>query len=69
MHTVSGGGRPAQDVVCVSNMDGEGSLSAPRGQELAHMHPFRGGCLYGQLCQKSRGVATQRAKLRDRKRG
>jgi hypothetical protein len=31
----------------VSNMDGEIDLSTPRGQQLAHMHPFRGGCLLG----------------------
>jgi hypothetical protein len=31
----------------VSNMDGERDLSAPRGQQLAHMHPLRGECLLG----------------------
>jgi hypothetical protein len=40
--------------VRVSDIECERSLSAPRGQQLAHMHPFRGGCLLGQLVQKSR---------------
>jgi hypothetical protein len=31
------------------------------------MHPFRGGFLVGKLCQKSRGVAAESAKSRDRK--
>jgi hypothetical protein len=47
LHTVCGGGQTAQDVVRVSNMDGERDLSAPRGQQLAHMRPFRCGCLLG----------------------
>jgi hypothetical protein len=45
LHTVRNGGQPAQDVVHVSDMNGQRDLSAPRGQQLAHMHPFRGGCL------------------------
>jgi hypothetical protein len=40
---------PAQDVVRVSDIDGERNLSAPRGQQLAHVHPFRSGSLPGQL--------------------
>jgi hypothetical protein len=31
----------------VSNMDGERDLSTPGGQQLAHMHPFRCGCMLG----------------------
>jgi hypothetical protein len=31
----------------VSNMDNEGDLSTPGGQQLAHMHPFRCVCLLG----------------------
>jgi hypothetical protein len=66
LHTVCGGGKSAQDVVRVSDMDGERYLSAPRGQQLAHMHPFsRGGCLLGQLHQESRGVAAKSTKFRD----
>jgi hypothetical protein len=53
LHIVRGGGQPAQDVVRVSDMDGERNLSAPRGQKLPHVHPLRGGCLRGQLCQKA----------------
>jgi hypothetical protein len=49
----------------VSNMDGEGDLSTPRGQQLAHMHPFRGGCLLGPLRQESRGVTAESTKVRD----
>jgi hypothetical protein len=49
----------------VSDMDGERDLSAPRVQQLARMHPFRGGCLPGQLRQKSRGVAAVNTKFRD----
>jgi hypothetical protein len=60
-HTVCGGGKPAQDVVDMSDMDGERNLSAQGGQQLAHMHPCRGGC------QKSRCVAADNTKLRDRK--
>jgi hypothetical protein len=41
------GGQPAQDVVRVSDMDGERNISAPRGQQFAHMLPFRGGCVLG----------------------
>jgi hypothetical protein len=40
--TVRGGEQPVQDVVRVSDMDGERNPKAPRGQQLAHMHPFRG---------------------------
>jgi hypothetical protein len=29
------------------------------------MHPFRGGCLLGQLRQESRGVAAESTKFRD----
>jgi hypothetical protein len=56
LHAVCGCGQTAQDVVRVSNMDGERGLSTRalsatfrrgRGQQLAHMHPFRGGCLRG----------------------
>jgi hypothetical protein len=50
--------KAAQDVVRMSDMDGERDLSAPRGQQLAHMHPFKGGCLLGQLHQESRGVTS-----------
>jgi hypothetical protein len=57
LHTVYGGGQTAQDIVRVSNMDGERDLSAPRGQQLAHMHSFRGGCLLGQLRQVKKAVA------------
>jgi hypothetical protein len=60
LHTVCGGGQTAQDVVRMTNMDGEWDLSAPGGQQLAHMHPFRGGCLLGELRQESRGVAAER---------
>ena len=38
LHAVCGGGQTAQDVVRVSNMDGEKDLSAQGGQQLAHMH-------------------------------
>jgi hypothetical protein len=31
------------------------------------MHPFRGGCLLGQLRQESRGVAAESTKFRDGK--
>jgi hypothetical protein len=55
----------AADVVRVSNMDGERDLSAPRGQQLAHAHPFRGGCLLGVLFLESRGVAPESTKFRD----
>jgi hypothetical protein len=47
------GGLPTQDGVRVSDMDGERNLSAPRGEQLAHMHPFRSGCVLGQLVQKA----------------
>jgi hypothetical protein len=47
LHAVRGGGQTAQDIVRVSNTDGERDLSTPRGQQLAHMHPLRGGCLLG----------------------
>jgi hypothetical protein len=47
--TICGGGQTAQGIFRASNMDGERYLSAPRGQQLAHMHPFRGGCLLDQL--------------------
>jgi hypothetical protein len=46
-------------------MDGKRDLSAPRGQQLAHMHPFRGGCLLGHLRQESRGVAAESTKFHD----
>jgi hypothetical protein len=49
LHTVCGGGQTTQDVVRVSNMDGEIDLSTLEGQQLAHMNPFRGGCLLGHL--------------------
>jgi hypothetical protein len=52
LHTVFGGGQTAQDFVRVSNMDGERDLSMLGGQQLAHMHPFRGGCPLGQLRQE-----------------
>jgi hypothetical protein len=48
-------------------MDGERDLSVPGGQQLAIMHPFRGGCLLGQLSQESRGVAAESTKVRGRK--
>jgi hypothetical protein len=49
-------------------MDGEISLSTPRGQQLAHVHPFRGGgCMHGQLSQKNRIVAAESTKFRDNK--
>jgi hypothetical protein len=49
----------------VGNMDGERDLSAPRGQQHAHMHSFKGGCLLGPLRQESRGVAAESTKFRD----
>jgi hypothetical protein len=49
----------------VSNMDGERDLSTPGGQQLAQMHPFRCGCLLGQLRQESSGVAAGSTKFRD----
>jgi hypothetical protein len=49
----------------VSNMDGERDLSAPRGQQLARMHPFKYGCMLGQLRPESRGVAAESTKFRD----
>jgi hypothetical protein len=64
-HAVYGGGQTAEDVVRVSNMDGERDLSTARGQQLAHMHPFRGGCLRGELRQESRGVAAESTEFRD----
>jgi hypothetical protein len=64
LRTICGGGQTAQDAVRVSNMDSERDLWAPRSQQLAHMHPFKGGCLLGQLRQKSRGVAAERTKFR-----
>jgi NAD(P)H-nitrite reductase large subunit len=50
-------------------MDGERDLSAPRGQQLVNMHPSRGvrACLASSVCNKSRGVATECTKFRDRK--
>jgi hypothetical protein len=39
LHAVRSVGQTAQDVVRVSNMDGERDLSTPGGQQLAHMHP------------------------------
>jgi hypothetical protein len=48
-----GGGQPAQDVVRVSDMDGEINFSAPRGQQVAHMHPFRGSCPLGSFVKKA----------------
>jgi hypothetical protein len=65
--TVRCGGQPAQNVVRVSDMNGERNVSAPRGQQPAHMHPFRGGCLLDQLVQKSRGGAAESTNFRDRK--
>jgi hypothetical protein len=65
LHTVRGGGRTTKDFVRVSNMDGERDLSALGGHQLAHMHPFRGGCLLGQLRQESRGVTAESTKFRD----
>jgi hypothetical protein len=64
---VRGGGQRAQDVVLVSDMDGQRNLSAPRGQQLARVHSFRGGCMNGQLCPKGRGVADESTKFRDHK--
>jgi hypothetical protein len=46
-------------------MDGERDLSTPGGQQLAHMHFFRCGCLLGHLRQESRGVAAESMKFRD----
>jgi hypothetical protein len=65
LRTIYGGGQSAQDVVRVSIMDGERDLSALEGQQLAHNHPFRGGCLIGQLRQESRGVAAESTKFRE----
>jgi hypothetical protein len=42
-------------------------LSALGRQQLYPMHPFRGGCLLGELCQESRGVAAESTKFRDSK--
>jgi hypothetical protein len=53
LHINLGGGQPAQHVVCASDMDDEGVLSAARGQQFARVHPFRGGCMPCQLCQKA----------------
>jgi hypothetical protein len=47
LHAVYGGRQTAQDVVRVSNMDGERDLSTLGGQQLADMHPFRGGFMLG----------------------
>jgi hypothetical protein len=49
----------------LSSMDGERELSTPGDQQLVHMHPFRGGCMLGQLRQESRGVAAESTKFRD----
>jgi hypothetical protein len=68
LHTVCGGGQTAQDVVYVGDMDNERDLSAAGGQQVAHMHPFRGGYMLGQLRQESRGVAAESTKLCDNKR-
>jgi hypothetical protein len=65
LHAICGGGQTVQDVVRVSNMDGERELSTPGGQQLAHMHPFRGGCLLGKLRQEIRVVAAESTKFRD----
>jgi hypothetical protein len=65
LHFVCGGGQTPQDGVHVSNMDGEGDLSTSGGQQLAHMHPFRGDCLLGELRQEGRGVAAESTKFRD----
>jgi hypothetical protein len=65
LHTICGGGQPVQDVIRVSDMDSEINLSAPRGQQLARMHPFN--VMYEELCQKIRGVAAESIKFRDRK--
>jgi hypothetical protein len=40
LRTIRGGGQTAQDVVRVSNMDGERDLSVSGGQQFAHMHPL-----------------------------
>jgi hypothetical protein len=48
-------------------MDGERDLSTQGGQQLAHMHPFRGGCMLGSLRQESRGVAAESTKFREYK--
>jgi hypothetical protein len=56
-----------QNVVRVINMDGERDLSTPRGQQLAHMYPFRGGCMLCYLREESRGVAAESIKFRDSK--
>jgi hypothetical protein len=52
----------------LSNVDGDRDLSALWGKQLAHMHPFTGGCLLGKLRQESRGVAAESTKFRDCKR-
>jgi hypothetical protein len=51
----------------VSDMGGERNLSAPRGQQLPHVCPFRGGCLPSKLSKKNRGVPAKNTKFRDRK--
>jgi hypothetical protein len=51
----------------VSDMDNERNLSAPRSQQHAHVHPFRGACLPRQLYQTSRGVAAESTKSCDHK--
>jgi hypothetical protein len=51
----------------VSDMDGERDLSTPGCQQLAHMHPFRCGCMLGLLRQESRSVAAESIKFRDYK--
>jgi hypothetical protein len=53
LHTVRSGGQPAQDVVRVSDMYGKRNISTIGGQQLAHMHPLRGGCMPCQFCQKA----------------
>jgi hypothetical protein len=43
LHTIGGGGQAVQDVARMKDVEGE------RDQQLAYMHPFRGGYLLGQL--------------------
>jgi ribosomal protein S13 len=43
------------------------TLRRHEANKIAHVHPFRGGCYSGQRFQKSRGVAAERTKSRDRK--
>jgi hypothetical protein len=54
--TPYGGGQTVHGIARVSNLDGERSLYAPGGQQLAHMHSYSGGRLLGKL---RRGVAAE----------